>query len=94
MDSATPPASAEKPLATHQDGPPDNSNHNRGHAIEHIGSKADRTAKPVAAKLCQVDARSHSEWHSNQTGDAQINIEPTIALAMPPPASPTGLGFG
>ena len=88
----TSPASAEKPRPRTRMDQAHNPDHNRGHAIEHIGSEADRAAKTITPKLCRIDAGSNSNGTPMRLAILKMNIEPTMALAMPPPASPTGFG--
>ena len=94
MPSATPPASAEKCFCgttierVHGD-----AHHDRGHAVEHIGREADHIGQAFCpAELRQVDTAANAERHADQAGHREQNARPTMAFAMPPPGSPTGLG--
>ena len=96
MASATPPASAEKCFCWHDDERVDgDAHHDGGNAVQHVGGKADSVGEHgAAAELGEVDASGDAERNTHEAGKAsRMMPEPTMALAMPPPASPTGAGI-
>ncbi len=59
-------------------------------------SAANRTsdANRLAGVLGEVDAADDADRHGEQPSQCPIRISvPTMALAMPPPVSPTGFGI-
>ena len=69
--------------------------HDGGHAVEHVGGKADDVGQLAAAsELGEKDAGCDADGNTDaRCRHASRTPEPTMALAMPPPVSPTGLGI-
>jgi len=94
MASATPPPAGEVFLAHHDQPVGDNADHDRRHAVQHIGDKADEIAIAVASVFREEDAGANAEGQPSRLAMPRMTIEPAMALAMPPPGSPTALGLG
>ena len=72
MPSATPPEKAEKCFCrNHHQGIDGNADHDRGHAVQHIGGEADQVAKAVAPVFRQINARADAQGQPDHAGDRQ-----------------------
>ena len=58
-------------LVEHHDGVGNDTNHDRRHAVEHIGSEANHIAQAIAAILRQVDAGPDAQGHPQNTGQSE-----------------------
>ena len=65
----------------------------RRYAHHHIGGKPDYLGELTAAILGEVNARPYSNRHADQGSDSTSSKVPMIALAIPPPFWPTGVGI-
>ena len=45
--------------------------HDRRHAVQHVGGKANGVAEAIAAKLREIDACAHAERNSEKAGEAK-----------------------
>ena len=65
----------------------------RGHAVEDVGGEAEQPVDPRGAVFRKIDAAEHADRHADAARRAPSSSNvPTMALAMPPPGSPTGFG--
>ncbi len=64
----------------------------RGNAIQNIGGEANDIDITPASELRHVNACTDAERYADERAMPRIIVEPTMAFAMPPPASPTGRG--
>ena len=92
--SAKPPGERrEAPQRQHHDAVGEDAEHDRRHAVEDVGQEARIQRQPPVARLGQVQpaeqCRAAARWHAPGPRGSSV---PTIALAMPPPISPTGFG--
>jgi hypothetical protein len=60
-------------LAHHDQAVGDDADHDRGHAVQHIGDKAHDIAIAVAPVLGKKDARADPKRHAEHTGNPKNN---------------------
>ena len=58
-------------LVKHDNGVGHDADHDRGHAVQHVGGEANGVAEAVAPELRQINPRTHSDRHSYNAGEGK-----------------------
>ncbi len=77
----------------HGDAVREHADHDRRNAVERVGGEADGLGELRSGIFRRVDAAQDADRDRECGADATTTTDPTMALAIPPPGSPTGFGM-